>query len=236
MADGYFDIESLAKYLHLTPERVRKMAEREQLPGQRVAGEWRFPKTEIFHWFEQRIGLADEPEVKRFEEVLQAQHTAVTGDALSINRLMPSDLIWLDCPCRSKPSLIREFCQRVAELGYVWDAEKMAMAIQAREQLHSTALENGVALLHPRRPQADNLNEPFLALARTPSGIPFDGPRGILTDLFFLIASDSEAFHLQLLARVTRILSQPEVIDRLRAAPDAAAIREILLAAEELVV
>jgi nitrogen PTS system EIIA component len=230
--DAYFDIDSLAKYLHLSPDQVRKMAEREQLPGQRVAGDWRFPKREIFHWFEERIGIADEPQVKKYEELLQSQGSGIESESLTIARLMPGDLIWLNCPCRSKNSLIRDFCQWVADKGHVWDAEKMVIAIQSREQLHSTALENGVALLHPRRPQSDNLSEPFLALARTPSGIPFGGPRGILTDLFFLIASDSDAFHLQLLARLTRILNQPNLISGLREAADMSDIHQALLAAE----
>jgi nitrogen PTS system EIIA component len=236
LVDAYFDIESLAKYLHLTPDQVRKMAEREQLPGQRVGGDWRFPKREIFHWFEERIGVADEPEVKKYETLLQSRDSGVDPDSLTIARLMPNELIWLDCPCRSKNSLIRDLCQWVADKGYIWDAEKMATAIQSREQLHSTALENGVALLHSRRPQADNLNEPFLALARTPSGIPFGGPRGILTDMFFLIASDSDAFHLQLLARITRILSQANVISELRDAADEQQVLQVMLAAEGLVI
>jgi futalosine hydrolase len=46
----------------------------------------------------------------------------------------------------------------------------MAEAVAAREDLHPTALENGVALLHPRRPQTSILAEPLvLSAAPRPS-------------------------------------------------------------------
>ena len=50
--------------------------------------------------------------------------------------------------------------------------------------MHSTALDNGVALLHPRRPMPAILAEAVLALGITPGGIPF-GSGGSLTDIFF---------------------------------------------------
>ena len=46
----------------------------------------------------------------------------------------------------------------------MWEQDKFAEAIRAREVLHSTALDNGVALLHPRRPMHGCLMDPFLAL------------------------------------------------------------------------
>ena len=60
MAEEDFDLESLATHLHLTPDQVRKMADRGKIPGRRIAGDWRFSRAEIHHWFETKIGLSDE--------------------------------------------------------------------------------------------------------------------------------------------------------------------------------
>ena len=49
----------------------------------------------------------------------------------------------------------------------------MADAVRAREDMMPTALDIGVALLHPRRPLASILDRPLLALGRTDRGIPF---------------------------------------------------------------
>src|SRR5438046_2415461 len=107
---------------------------------------------------------------------------------------------------------------------------KMAEAVEAREKLHPTALDNGVALLHPRRPLAQILAEPLLALGRTPSGIPFGSESGQLTDIFFLICSVDDSQHLRTLARLSRLISAPGFLDALRAAESSS---EVLSAVHE---
>jgi PTS system nitrogen regulatory IIA component len=104
----------------------------------------------------------------------------------------------------------------------------MTTAILAREEMHSTALENGVALLHPRRPQSSLFDKSFVALAITPSGIPFGGPRGVLTDIFFLIASETETIHLRILARLSRLIAMPDLLDSLRGCDTPAQVLKLL--------
>ena len=53
-----------------------------------------------------------------------------------------------------------------------------------------------------------------------------------MTDLFFLICSVNDRGHLQLLARVSRLLGDATVLAELREAPDAAAAREVIVARE----
>jgi PTS system nitrogen regulatory IIA component len=64
------------------------------------------------------------------------------------------------------------------------------------------------------------LADPFLALGITTSGIPFGGPRGALTDVFFLVGSVDEQGHLRTLARLSRLISLPEFTDQLRSCTD----------------
>ena len=92
----------------------------------------------------------------------------------------------------------------------------MGDAIRKREDLHPTALENGVAMLHPRRPMTNILGDAFIAIGVTSKGIPFGGPRGTLTDIFFLIGSTDEAVHLRVLARLSRLIQEPDFLSTLR--------------------
>jgi PTS system nitrogen regulatory IIA component len=103
----------------------------------------------------------------------------------------------------------------------------MAEAVRVREEMHSTALDIGVALLHPRRPLASILSEPLLALGRTNQGIPFGGD-GCLTDVFFLICSTDDRGHLRTLARLSRLIADSSLLEALRAAPDAAEARQVV--------
>ena len=220
MTDEDFDIDSLASYLHLTPEQVRKMVDRERLPGRRVSGEWRFSRAEIHHWFEQRIGLSGENELIEVERVLDNQQQRSITIELNLAQVISPDRICIPLIARTKNSVIDRICEFSAESGALWLPRDMADAIRSREELHPTALESGVALLHPRRPQPAYFGEPFLSLGITSNGIPFGGPRGCLTDIFFLIASPDESFHLRILARLSRLIQITGLLDEVRRVGD----------------
>src|SRR5690606_34931603 len=127
---------------------------------------------------------------------------------------------------RTRNSIINQMCQLAARTGLLWDAEAMADAVRAREQLQSTAMDTGVALLHPRRPLANILAEPLLAVGIAPQGIPFGGSSR-LTDVFLLICSCDDRGHLRTLARLSRLICDEQFLPNLRAAADAREVYEI---------
>lgn len=223
MADDDFDIPSLAAYLHLGAPQIAKLVERGKLPGRRVGGEWRFSRPEIHQWLEQRIGVSDEEELQRVEGALQAAGQSPTLE-LSLAEMLPIEAIEIPLSARTKNSVIDGMAEVAARTGLLWDTQKMADAVRTREEMHPTALDNGAALLHPRRPLPSILGQSFLALGRTAAGIPFGSGRGVLTDVFFLICSTDDRLHLQTLARLSRLLASPDFLPELRAAADAAAI------------
>lgn len=231
MVEEDFDIDSLANYLHLTPDQIRKMANRDRLPGRRVSGGWKFSRAEIHHWLEQKIGAADESGLDEVERVLNKEPIPVDQTS-DLTDLLSPERIAFPLQARTKNSVIERICEFSAETGALWQPKEMAEAIRRREQLHPTALENGVALLHPRRPQPNFFGDSFLTLAITTNGIPFGGPRGVLTDIFFLIASSDEAIHLRILARLSRLIYVEGFLENLRSAADSNQIWQLLVDAE----
>lgn len=223
-----FDIDTLAAYLHLAPAQVAKMADRDKLPGRKIGGRWRFSQAEIHHWLEERIGVSDAGELVEVEEVLDRNARATDQAVISIAEHLPLAAIAVPLVARTRNSVIVAMTQLAANTGLLWDAEKMADAIRARESLHPTALDNGVALLHARRPMSTILAEPFLALGITPSGIPFGGSER--TDLFFLVCSCDDRGHLRLLARLSRLVGDPALLASLR---DSQSPAEVLACIEE---
>ena len=231
MPYGDFDVNSLARYLHLSPQQVIKLAERGKLPGRKAAGEWRFAKPDIHHWFEHRIGLSDELQLLEVEAVLQRSAPAEHQYEICIAEMLPIVAIAVPLVARTRNSVIDSMVELAAQTGWLWDAKEMAQAVKAREDIHTTALENGVALLHPRRPMAKILGQPFLALGCTSSGIPFGGADP-LTDVFFLICSMEDRGHLRVLARLSRILTSPGFLGALRQATDAEGARQLIVETE----
>ncbi len=208
-----FDVNEMAAYLHLTPQQVLKMAERGRLPGRKIGGQWKFSSAEVHHWLEDRIGLSDEGELAAVESVLNRQATDSEA-ALELTQLLPAEAVAIPLQARTRSSVIAAMCELVSTTGLLWDPDKMEEAVRAREELHPTALDNGIALLHPRRPQSTILAQSVIGFGRTHHGIPFGG--GGLTDIFFLICSTSDQEHLRILARLSRILAAPDAIDALR--------------------
>jgi PTS system nitrogen regulatory IIA component len=226
-----FDVPSLAKYLHLSPQQVVKLAERGSLPGRKVGGEWKFAKPDIHQWFEQQIGLSSHTELLHVENVLHQSAPPENQAVIRIADLLPLQAIEIPLPARTRNSVIEAMVEVAARTGWLWDPQALAEAIRAREDIHPTALDNGVALLHPRRPMTKILAQPFLALGCTVTGIPFGGTT--LTDIFFLICSTDDGMHLRVLARLSRLLTVRGFLNALHQAPNAAAARQIVLEAEE---
>ena len=232
MANEDFDVNRLAAYLHMMPADVVKLAERGRLPGRRVGGAWRFSAAEIHHWMERRIGLSDDDELVSVEGALERAGGRAQPEEISITGLLKPEAVAVPLLARTRGSVIDQMTMLAANTNLLWDAAAMADAVRAREDMHSTALDNGVALLHPRRPMANILAEPLLALGITPQGIPFGGARGRLTDIFFLICSIDDRQHLRTLARLSRVLADAALLDELRRATSASEAHAMIVARE----
>jgi PTS system nitrogen regulatory IIA component len=81
---------------------------------------------------------------------------------------------------------------------------------------------------------ASILAEAVIALGLTPGGIPF-GNEGRLTDIFFLICSTSDHEHLRILARLSRVINDADLLAELRAANDAATVHQLIAARDAVI-
>jgi PTS system nitrogen regulatory IIA component len=93
----------------------------------------------------------------------------------------------------------------------------------AREKIGSTGLGQGIAIPHCR---AANCPEPLGALLTLEDPVDFDSPDDKPVDLLFvlLVPEAANQQHLDILATIARLLSQPEFCERLRAADSDAAL------------
>ncbi len=223
-----FDIKGLATYLHLTVDQVLKLANRGKIPARKIAGQWRFAAAEVHHWLEERIGISGDEDLAKVEMVLRKESS--TQDD-GVGELIPALATEIPLQARTQSSVIYRMVELAESSGLLWDSAKMKEAVKSRESLHPTALDSGVALLHPRRPMSSILAEPFVAFGRTSQGIPFGG--GSLTDVFFLICSTDERGHLKTLARLSRLLAADGFISQLRELANWEQLQELLKTQEE---
>jgi nitrogen PTS system EIIA component len=221
----------LATYLQRDVREVSKMANRGHLPGQKVGGQWRFASSEINYWLETQLPAYSEQELTALEQ--RAGSSVAAGDLL-ISTLLSEATIAVPLPARTRTSVLRELVTLAEQSWQVYDPAALLHAIAQREELGSTALHSGVGVPHPHRPLSDRVQgESIIAYGRIPGGVPFGAPNGTLTEFFFLVSCVDTRTHLQVLARLSRLILRPGLLDALRTAENAHDSFQILRHAEQ---
>lgn len=129
----------------------------------------------------------------------------------------------------SKKHAIQEIAERAARLTGLPEREIFDTLLQ-RERLGSTGIGHGIAVPHGKVVGLGRLTGIF---ARLDKPIPFEAIDDEPVDLVFVLLAPDQAGadHLRALALVTRILRQPDVAARLRAATFALEMHQILTTA-----
>lgn len=109
----------------------------------------------------------------------------------------------------SREGVIREMVDHLKESGKIDDPETLVNILLDREVLGSTGIGHGVAIPHGRLGGIDDI---LLVFGRSPEGVDFDAHDGEPVNLFFLLVApeDSAGLHLKTLARISRIVKNPE--------------------------
>ena len=102
MAQQDFDVDSLARYLHISPAQVSKLADRGSVPGRKIGGQWVFSQGEIHHWLEERIGAAGEADLQHVQGLLDRAATQHEAASVVISELLLPEAIAI--PETSEPS------------------------------------------------------------------------------------------------------------------------------------
>jgi nitrogen PTS system EIIA component len=126
----------------------------------------------------------------------------------------------------SKKQAIQELATRAAQLtGH--DERAIADILLQREKLGSTGVGSGIAIPHGKVPKLGKL---FGMFARLERPVDFEALDGQPVDLIFLLLAPETAGadHLKALARIARLLRDPDVGQKLRASKDAEALYAVL--------
>jgi nitrogen PTS system EIIA component len=146
---------------------------------------------------------------------------------MRINGLLQLEDIIPELSSETKDQVLDELAAKVAQRHSDFDRAELLKILLERERLGSTGIGDGIAIPHGK---LRRLAKPVLAFGRSQKGIDFNALDGRKTQLFFLLLAPEDAVgvHLKMLARISRILKDPVVRKDLLAAPDAAAIFEVI--------
>lgn len=126
--------------------------------------------------------------------------------------------IFLGIEANNKYDAIAEVAMIAKELKIVRNHRWLYEAILAREEIVSTAVGRGVALLHTRAPHPSKIKKPTIIFARSQNKIDFDAIDGKPVDIFFILLLRDEREHLFSLSYINRFMLKEENIDKIREA------------------
>jgi PTS system nitrogen regulatory IIA component len=141
-------------------------------------------------------------------------------DLVAPNAILPAMKI------NNKKQALQELAAKAAALTGENERAIFEILLQ-REKLGSTGVGNGIAIPHGKLP---NLAKLFGLFARLDRPIDFEALDGQPVDLVFLLLAPESAGadHLKALARVARLLRDPDIAHKLRASRDAEALYAVL--------
>jgi len=110
--------------------------------------------------------------------------------------------------------------------------DALFQALKVREDLCPTCVSEGVALPHARNALVGLVDNPVIAYGRHVQGIDFGAFDGKPVHHFFLLCAPNVREHLQLLARLTRLVNNPEFRANLKAARERNDVIRLIAEAE----
>jgi PTS system nitrogen regulatory IIA component len=225
MDDRLMTIKQLAAYLNVNERTVLKLVQDGALPGLKIGNQWRFRKAMIDTWLDdQMLGITP--------RYVEATAPGAPRRLLTLSSCVEPGYILPALASTTKTGVIVELAAHAQALGLVRDETWLVGALIKRENVMPSATGNGLAFLHTLRRHPEQITKPFVVIGRSASGVDFDALDGLPTHLFFVLGLRYEELHLPWLARLVQMLAQTEIVPALLEANSAAAIYEILAAAE----
>ena len=146
---------------------------------------------------------------------------------MKLTEILTKSRIDLDLAAHDKDEIIERLVDLVAlDLEKV-DREPVLKAVQAREELMSTGVGNGVAIPHCKTDAVDSI---VAAFGRCCEPVDYDALDGKPVSLVFLLVGPEDAAgpHIKALSRISRLLSYDEFRTRLTRAKTAEEILDAI--------
>jgi PTS system nitrogen regulatory IIA component len=136
-------------------------------------------------------------------------------------------LIISDLACSDKNTVLKKFSDCVSQQFPKIPVDEVFTILKEREDLGSTGIGDGIAIPHGKTKKIDTL---IVAFARSHEGISFDAIDDKPVKFFFLLLApeDSAGLHLKALAKISRMLKDPEFRKRLADAKDTTELFQLI--------
>jgi PTS system nitrogen regulatory IIA component len=213
--DDILTIEEVAKYLRVSERTVYDWAQKGEIPSGKIGTVWRFKKSEIEKWVNDRLSSSSKP--------------VVPGDQIQIkNILSPDRIIFLNHS--TKHDALLELANNLSTAPQVKMSSELSVQILKREELMSTAIGRGIAIPHVRLSSVTDL---VISVGISKCDIiDFQPIDDVPVRLLFMIAAayNQHAYYLQTLSFFSSKLKNKELREALLNIEDPLEAYKLLIA------
>ena len=198
--DDILTIEEVAKYLRVSERTVYDWAQKGEIPSGKIGTVWRFKKSEIEKWVNDRLSSSSKPSAP--PNLVQVR-----------NILSPDRIVFLNHS--TKQDALVALANTLGTAPQIKNSQELTTEILKREELMSTAIGRGIAIPHVRLASVTDLVM-AVGISRTDI-IDFQAIDDTPVRLLFMIAAayNQHSYYLQTLSFFSSRLKSQELRDEL---------------------
>lgn len=221
MSREILNLKQAAEHVHLTANELKHAAQRGEIEASEMRGDWFFEHRVLDEWAQRNLLAAGVRDLHEQHRVMMVEQRRAHQPGWGVAELFSAETIDLALGAKAKAGLLRDMTDLANRGGKVYDEDGLFKELVAREEAASTAIGEGVALLHPRFHDPYMFEESFIAYGRSDRPIFFGAADGEATRHFFLVCSTDHEMHLHILARLAILAHGTDLVERLDAAQTA---------------
>jgi nitrogen PTS system EIIA component len=217
MDDDILTIEEVARYLRVSERTVYDWAQKGEIPSGKIGTVWRFKKSEIERWVNER---------------LSSNRSASVFSVVQIQNILSPDRILFLNFSKKRDALI-SLAENLAGAPQIKSRQELVAEILRREELMSTAIGRGIAIPHVRLSSVTDL---VVSVGVSQSDIiDFQSLDDVPVRLLFMIAAayNQHAYYLQTLSFFSSKLKNNELRAALIAAKTPQEVYSLLISQDE---
>jgi nitrogen PTS system EIIA component len=217
MDDDILTIEEVARYLRVSERTVYDWAQKGEIPSGKIGTVWRFKKSEIERWVNERLSSNRPASVF---SIVQIQ-----------NILSPDRILFLNFS--KKRDALVALAENLAGAPQIKSRQELVAEILRREELMSTAIGRGIAIPHVRLSSVTDL---VVSVGVSQSDIiDSQSLDDVPVRLLFMIAAayNQHAYYLQTLSFFSSKLKNNELRASLTAAKTPQEVYSLLVSQDE---
>lgn len=225
MSGRMLSLKQAAEHVHMDVNELRHFAQRGEVEAVEHGSDWLFDHRTLDEWAQRNMLSAGDRELKRQHRSIMDEFRRERRTGWGVAGLLCGEAVELALTAKAKAGILRDMTDLAGRSGMVYDADALFKELLAREEAASTAIGEGVALLHPRFHDPYLFEDTFIAYGRSERTVFFGAPDGEGTRHFFLICSTDHETHLHILARLAMLAHGTDLLEKLN---DAATVEEVV--------